>query len=1089
MANPAYQKLKDTNTLPSPTGVALEILRLAGDESATIEAITAVVESDPGLSGRLLKLVNSAFGGLPRRIAAVSAAVRLLGIRTVKNMALGLSLVSSNRNGQCKAFDYETFWSESLARAVAARQITIRLRNFPPDEAFTTGLLGRIGLLALATAQPREYSAVLESVGGGESPDLAGKERDAFGIDHNELSAAMMADWRLHELFCEAVRFQDTPDQISPEVSRRAGELARTLHLAGVVASLILRPQPGCEPVQSLLKEMADLGVAGEDTHELFDTIAGEWREAGAIFSVSTRDVPPLEQLRAKARTAATRAHRDGTPANSQPASVGGEADPLRILIVDDDPSALSLLEKHLTTTGYRVLTAANGVEALEIDHVRAPQMIITDWDMPEMSGLDLCRRLRGHEGAGFVYVIMVTANAEKNRVVEALESGADDFLTKPYSRQELLARVRAGERIVRLDANLAERSREIAHFNAQLTAVNDQLRIMATSDELTGLPNRREAMSRLAEHWAIAVRHDDPVSCMVLDIDHFKLVNDTYGHATGDAVLKATADALRRTARYGEAVSRVGGEEFLVVCPRSKVAAVQVAAERMLAAVAANIISCDGVDVSVTISAGIAERTDSMRHPDELLKAADDALYAAKRSGRNRVWVAGQSAAPGPDEAAATGVPSACAVAAPVVNEESTRLSGNSELVRSNEIRREQARALRMLLEFSCGLIGAGSLDRILERSVAAAAELMRSRRVSIMLPDPKGAYLTIARSVGMDEEAAVAVRVPVGESIAGQVFASGETVVVNSRQEADRESKRYDSSFFVSAPLVSKAMRAADRTVGVLNITERHDGRPFEPGELDSVNLLCNITAAAISDLTSRHARDRASDSVVVALATLAECRDVHTGRHLDRVTRYALMLAEALRTEARFAPIIDDEFLQSLPCAMTLHDIGKVGIPDRILLKPGELTLSEFATMKRHTALGAKAIQSIMERGNDAGFLRMAHQIALSHHEKYDGSGYPQGLAGDRIPLPARIAALADVYDAVTSRRPYKYALSTERAGGIVREGSGSHFDPAVVAAFLQLESKFAAVATELSDAHGAAASTPLPVRKPVLSGTSQ
>jgi len=160
MVHPAYQKLKETNALPSPTGVALELLRLTANEYTSIDAIIAAVESDPALAGRVLKLVNSAFAGVSRRVAAVSVAVRLLGTRTLKNLALGLSLLSNNRNGSCQAFDYEAFWSESLARAVAARQIAAQLANFPPDEAFTTGLLSKIGRLALATAQPQEYACV-----------------------------------------------------------------------------------------------------------------------------------------------------------------------------------------------------------------------------------------------------------------------------------------------------------------------------------------------------------------------------------------------------------------------------------------------------------------------------------------------------------------------------------------------------------------------------------------------------------------------------------------------------------------------------------------------------------------------------------------------------------------------------------------------------------------------------------------------------------------------------------------------------------------------------------------------------------------
>ena len=270
------------------------------------------------------------------------------------------------------------------------------------------------------------------------------------------------------------------------------------------------------------------------------------------------------------------------------------ETDPLRVLVVDDDPSALALLTIYLTGAGYEVLTAANGVEAINILVTKGAPIVISDWVMPEMDGLELCRAIRMHEGIPFAFVIIVTARqTADDRIVEAFDAGADDYLCKPYKPKELLARLRAGERIVRLQREVDSRSREAHRQNAEieiayrkLAAANERLDRMASTDELTGLFNRREAMVRLGDCWASAERHGDPLACIVLDIDHFKNVNDTYGHAAGDIVLRETAGVLRASARREEAVCRLGGEEFLIICPRSTEAMAAVAAQRLRQAV-----------------------------------------------------------------------------------------------------------------------------------------------------------------------------------------------------------------------------------------------------------------------------------------------------------------------------------------------------------------------------------------------------------------------------------------------------------------------------------------------------------------------
>lgn len=322
------------------------------------------------------------------------------------------------------------------------------------------------------------------------------------------------------------------------------------------------------------------------------------------------------------------------------------DAKTLSILIVDDDPTSLVLLNSFLARAGYRVLTAVNGAEALRILGNEGPQVVITDWAMPEMDGVDLCRAIRSHEGISFTYVIIVTAHQTSDeRLVEAFDAGADDYLSKPYKSKELLARLRAGERIVRLQGELANRNREVHRYNAEveivnrkLAVANEELNRMATTDELTGLINRREAMNRLADCWAAANRHGDPLACITLDVDNFKKCNDAYGHAAGDQVLKRTADVLKSNTRSEDAICRVGGEEFLVICPRSTEAMATIGAERLRRAVEASTVRYCDVTLRVTISAGVAERLPSMMTPDDLLRMADKALYKAKDRGRNMV-------------------------------------------------------------------------------------------------------------------------------------------------------------------------------------------------------------------------------------------------------------------------------------------------------------------------------------------------------------------------------------------------------------------------------------------------------------------
>jgi putative two-component system response regulator len=216
---------------------------------------------------------------------------------------------------------------------------------------------------------------------------------------------------------------------------------------------------------------------------------------------------------------------------------------------------------------------------------------------------------------------------------------------------------------------------------------------------------------------------------------------------------------------------------------------------------------------------------------------------------------------------------------------------------------------------------------------------------------------------------------------------------------------------------------------------------------------------------------------DATIIALAALAETRDNETGNHIRRTQHYVRELARALRHDPRFRDQLDDETIDLLFKSAPLHDIGKVGIPDRILLKPGKLTAEEFEVMKTHTTLGRDAIADAEAQcGTRNSFLRYAREIAEHHHEKWDGSGYPDGLQGDAIPVSARLMAVADVYDALISRRVYKAAFTHEDAVRIIVEGRGRHFDPGMVDAFCAIADQFHAIALRYADSVTAADAEP-------------
>src|SRR5580658_1398221 len=310
-----------------------------------------------------------------------------------------------------------------------------------------------------------------------------------------------------------------------------------------------------------------------------------------------------------------------------------------KILIADDSPVSRRILEAFLVKRDYDVISVADGEEALRLlSREDAPRLAVLDWMMPGLEGTRVCRKLREQsEDKPYVYVLLLTARTEKADLLKGLDSGADDYITKPFDPPELLARLSVGRRILDLQD--------------KLIAARDELRFRASHDTLTGVSNRAVILETLRREQSRQEREGGSFGIIMVDLDHFKSVNDTYGHLCGDAVLHETAKIMQASLRPYDVVGRYGGEEFLIVVPRSDAPSAQRVAERIRKAIAAKPIPTSAGEIRITASFGVAASTDATRMESQhLLQLADDALYRAKQNGRNRSELA--LAAPIPEAA-----------------------------------------------------------------------------------------------------------------------------------------------------------------------------------------------------------------------------------------------------------------------------------------------------------------------------------------------------------------------------------------------------------------------------------------------------
>ncbi len=556
------------------------------------------IEVDPALAFLVLQAVNEQrpedvrrpFASVGQALTAGSSAL----LRRVVERGLSLPLPAP-----ALALAWQR---QAVIAGLALRALSRRHPMGAPDELYTVGLLGRIArwIPADETEGARDATEAVRSV--------------------NLLNGAGMP-WPL----VEPLLHSHNP-RVAPFLpGSRPYVLTRLMQGSLVLADLLdPKASPTVSEVDEALLLFSRLGYDREDLKQVIDEISTAW--------IARR--PFL--------------WHDPGPIGSWQALVDGGArpdDPMRasrlsVLVVEDDEVARLYLETVLRQLpDIDIETAANGAEALQLIQEMHPQVVITDWLMPVVDGAQLCRTLRQSEWGHDTYVLMLTSQDGVNDLMEAFEAGVDDYISKPINPRVLLARLKAAARYVRLRDAWRTSHQQLRQSVTELARSNRNLQEAALLDELTGLANRRAGHSRLSQAWSAARRYGTSLAVVFLDIDHFKGINDQFGHAAGDAVLQSVAMVLRRQLRNEDTVCRWGGEEFLFVMPSVDERGVLVAAERIRAALENLPMDGEGmVNLQVTASLGCAVIDAELEDMDELLRRADQALYVAKRDGRNRV-------------------------------------------------------------------------------------------------------------------------------------------------------------------------------------------------------------------------------------------------------------------------------------------------------------------------------------------------------------------------------------------------------------------------------------------------------------------
>ena len=630
-----FAELKATGKLPSPKGVALSIIRLLQREDYRVQDLVQLVQSDPAIAGRILYFANAAAFGRSRPIISLQRAIVALGSFRVRDLVIGLSVMHNHRGGLCTEFDYERFWGHSLATGIACQELA-HFAQIASEEIFTIGLLSRVGELALATLFPDEYSGVLIKAREKDLP-IADLEQRCFAMDHHELGASLLCEWGLPEVLIQAAFHFENPDAAGFADGSRAQILTQSLSFASALAQICMVDEESrWSLLPGLLARAARLGIGGETLNELVDRVVAGWREWGAKLQVRTRDVPPFAEIlaatppvRRMGTVAAGEDRRSRTPAlNAQLIGIPGDE--------------LKPLMRLVKSMGHQPVLVEETPVGLAKALRRPAPIIIADMSMPGLDPSRFCRTLRQSVDGEDSYALFLATPEQEHRALDLIAAGADDVLVKPVNEQALRVHLTTAVRMLILREQIHRERQGIMRSTDEFATAQKRLLQDALTDSLTQLPNRRNGLDFLASELVFAQSSGAPLACLMLDIDHFKKINDEHGHAAGDAVLRQLAEILRHASRAEDMVFRYGGEEFVAILTNAPLKIALQIAERIRTQVEASPFKWEGRRILVTLSIGVAIASGKDADGEALIRAADAALYQAKQSGRNRVTANG---------------------------------------------------------------------------------------------------------------------------------------------------------------------------------------------------------------------------------------------------------------------------------------------------------------------------------------------------------------------------------------------------------------------------------------------------------------
>ncbi len=572
----------------------------------------------------------------------------------------------------------------------------------------------------------------------------------------------------------------------------------------------------------------------------------------------------------------------------------------------------------------------------------------------------------------------------------------------------------------------IAECAGDLACIADQIHAEKGRLTQDAARDPLTGLPNRRVLVQRLAQEVAAAKRTGWPVSVIMADLDHFKNLNDTYGHQAGDFVLKRTSERMASLVRESDTVARYGGEEFAVILPRASLAEAMEIAQQLCDAIRCGKLVVDRQSIPVSASFGVAELQECrVNDPDSLMKCADLALYQAKEAGRDTVVAA--PAADDEYEQVEEGEVAETAIESPDREphsfDDGKQQSGG------------QVESMALMGSTFSLLRAIPDRHRVANDMLQQVAALLECRRLSLYMRDGGHGGLVEVASVGSSGyDAPTDSPVPTGlDGWLNDLRSSGRLFTERTVELVE----------VAGAPGHASSLRiplaARDELVGLIDITDGQGQLELNERNRTLLSGICLIGAAAMSSCEIFKGYEGRWTGLIEALCAIIHREDLYKRNHSARVSDMCDKISRQLGQ-------VDEDRLRLLRIAGMLHDVGETEVPKGILQKRGTLRDKERLKIQEHCRIGAAIIEG-------AGCMTRLVEIVLHHHEHYDGTGYPDGLMGDQIPLGSRIIAVAAAYSSMTADRPYRPKMSDGVAFERIRAAAGSQFDPVVVNAFME------------------------------------